>query len=137
MKTLTSLKDLPKAVNAPLRLSESQMKAYKRLCYGLRDVPQEELKSMSEEQKRTILYNNNKFWQIVNSLKQLKMAAFIHRIYFRAFPQAPVTEAVEILCKPVVDQNFSLLNLRELNIDQELIIRECIKLKLLPSNFLL
>ncbi len=102
---------------------------YVKLRKGLGAFPLNVVAQMGEETKRSIVYKQNKYWQIVNALKQLQMTAILNRVFKSTFPEAPYTETLGILLNPLIDSNFRV-DLK-LDIPKEMIMNECRKQKLL------
>lgn len=116
-------------------LNPAVINHYNRLRLGLRYYSPEEIKAMTEDKKRSIIYDCNKFYSIVNALKQLKLTAIVNRIFNQTFPEAPKTQTLDILLRPVIDHNTVIDNrIKELYIPRDIVINELIKQKLIPNN---
>lgn len=142
MKTLESFKELKKEVISSYRprwqvtLNEFQLKEYRKLMYGLKAFYPEELVNLEEEEKRTIIYNNDKAWKLINRMKQEKMNRFLAKKIKKVFPNL-TGEAVPFLTQPLTDANFLVNpNIKECNLSQEEMITVFIQAGLLPFNFL-
>lgn len=140
MKTITEIKKEAIPIYRKrymIHLNELQLGEYRLLLYGLRSISPENLLKISDERKRTIIYNNDRAWKIINQLKQEKLNKLLSFSLNSVFGTSLCGEGVTFLLDPITDHNFIVSkDLIECNPTQEQIIHAFINNKLLSSNFL-
>jgi len=118
-------------------MNKHQVSLYKKALYGLKAFDPIEIKGLGEEEKRSIIYENNRTWRILNEWKQELATRFIERTFFRLFPKAPKTSTLDILIKQIKpDIGFKIdLSFKDIGITDHDIAHKLVLTGVLPQNF--
>lgn len=118
-------------------LDDLQFKQYNLLLYGMHSLPIEERKKIDPETERTIIYNKDKTWKLINQLKQERLNKLLSHSLKSVFKNSLCGNAMDFLFKPITDPNFILdRDLKECEPSKEQIIHALMDAKILPLNFL-
>jgi hypothetical protein len=102
--------------------------------HGLKACSPSYIKTLSEEEKRTIVYKHEKAWKIINQLKQQYLNSFLRHVLNQLAPEMNGC-SVNLLVDDIYDANFIVEDIHELKIDESIIIRALITAGILPENF--
>ena len=117
------------------KYSEYQNYRYKRVLYGLKSLPQEEVKKMCDKKKRRINSVHYKAQGVINIAKQRLSIAWTNKFFMTYFPKSKL--ALDLAELNEVDRNFkNKLTFKDLNLSKDDIITILMDEKILPSNFL-
>lgn len=117
-----------------LRLTQPQQFAYDLLLRGLNTLSKKEQESLNDDDKRLIIYNQDRAWKIVNRLKTEKMNWLLNLKLKNIFGNSLTGNLVPLLLDPITDNSFQC-HVREAEVERDIIIQEFIKQKLLPQEF--
>lgn len=120
--------------NRHVDLNALQLQMYKQLIYGLKSYTAFELSKLSEETQRSIIYNNEWTWRIINRLKQEKLNKKVRHVLHSVFPDLYANETTKILTEEIYDNQFEV-KLKEITLQNGEIIDTLIAKHLLPKSF--
>lgn len=107
---------------------------YKKALYGVKAFPEIEIKHLHPEELRSIEYQNNRTWEILNEWKQELVTQYINNLFQSKFPNAPKTETLDILVAPVKNKDFKMkVSFKDLKISDEQVINKLISKGILPD----
>lgn len=113
-----------------------QLAMYKKALYGLKAFDPIERNKLDEEEKRSISYQNDRAWRILNEWKQELTTKFIEQTFFRFFPKAPRTSTLDILIKPVKVKDFRIdLSFKDMGVNDNQIAKKLLSAGVLPKEF--
>ena len=114
--------------------TERQNELYKRLLLGLNAYTKEEIYAMNSTKKNRIKNAHRKAQDFLNIWKQELMIETTNNIFNSLFPEANVTK--ELLSQTETSPEFkNTLTFKDLGIRKQDIVKQFLKLKLLPNNF--
>lgn len=115
-------------------LSPSQRLQLDCALHGLKACSQSYLSTLSEEEKRTIVYKHEKTWKVINQLKQQHLNSFLRHVIGQLAPNMNGA-SMYLLVEDIYDANFIVDDIKELGIDEPRIIHSLITAGVLPENF--
>lgn len=117
------------------KYSEYQNYRYKRVLYGLKSLPKEEVERMCDKKKRRINNVHYKAQGVINIAKQKLTIQWTNKFFTTFFPKSKI--ALDLAELNEVDKNFkNKLTFKDLNLSKDDIISILMDEKILPSNFL-
>lgn len=125
MKTLTNLEQL-KTVKSNYRpryiqegLTSEQLLAFKRVKFGLKSFTAEEVKAMSQYERKAITYKQERGWLVIKDLQQTKLNNLVANTIREAFPTI-CGDAAGLLLEPIFSRNFVVdESIKPLRLSQE------------------
>lgn len=108
---------------------------YKRALFGLKSLPEKEIKTICSKKKQRINNVYKRAQIVLNNFKQQVTVNYSNFIFKTLFPNSPITNF--LITEVETDEKFiNTLNFKDLNINKDDIICIFIKEGILPKNFL-
>ena len=115
--------------------TEYQNYLYKRALFGLKSLPENEIKTICSKKKQRINNVYKRAQVVLNNFKQQVTINYSNFIFKTLFPNSPITDF--LITEVETDEKFiNTLNFKDLNISKDDIICIFIQEGILPKNFL-
>lgn len=113
-----------------------QQRMYKRLIYGIENIPKAELQTIEKKERERIIARHARAQEVINIYKNEVMAVMCDKIFGKIFWNSPIAkEMVAFSSDPETLKEENTLSFRELGIKKHQIAGKLIESGLLPVNF--
>ena len=120
-------------------LNAKQKQLYNEVLYGFSSFTKEELKTMPEQRKLSVMINYTKAKRILRNHKQDVLYPTVDEFLSAWFPKSSLVKDITSCTTkeghlPLTDEEDNI-TFEELGISQKTIVEKLIKYKILPKNF--
>ena len=119
-----------------IEFNTRQQRMYKRLIYGIENIPKAELQTIDSKERERIIAKHARAQEVINIYKNEAMAKICDNIFGKIFWNSPIAKEMVAFSKdPESLKEENTLSFRELGIKKHQIAGKLIESGLLPINF--
>jgi hypothetical protein len=119
-----------------IQFNTLQQRMYKRLVYGIENIPKAELETIDRKERERIIARHARAQEVINIYKNIVMANMCDEIFGKVFWNSPIAkEMVAYSTDAEALKEENTLSFRELGIKKHQLAAKFVEFGLLPVNF--